>query len=56
MRIYRKAYFANMALVYFMTNEWHFKNGQFMSLAKIMKEEDQDTFQVTCKKCRIYEI
>ncbi|XP_044729537.1 fatty acyl-CoA reductase 1-like [Chrysoperla carnea] len=46
MRIYRKAYFANMALVYFMTNEWHFKNGQFMSLSKVMKEEDQETFQL----------
>ncbi|XP_044729533.1 fatty acyl-CoA reductase wat-like [Chrysoperla carnea] len=46
MKIYRKAYFANNAVSYFMFNEWRFKNGYFSSLDKVISKEDLKIFPV----------
>lgn len=43
-KIQRKIYEANLALKYFVTNSWEFKNDNFISLSEILRAEDLKAF------------
>jgi hypothetical protein len=43
-KIQRKIYEANLALKYFVLNEWNFENDNFLSLSKCLKLGDVQTF------------
>ncbi|XP_044729535.1 fatty acyl-CoA reductase wat-like [Chrysoperla carnea] len=44
MKLCRKSYIANIALGPFVQNEWLFKNGNYLSLCKVLKEADKNDF------------
>lgn len=44
MKIQRKMYEANKALSYFVTNNWNFKNENFLNLCNFLRCEDQLSF------------
>lgn len=44
-RLQRRIYGANLALHYFITTHWVFKNAKFLALNDIIKREDNDDFR-----------
>lgn len=44
MKLQRKIYQANLALQYFVLNNWHFKNQNFISLSSDLKLKDMKAF------------
>lgn len=43
-KIQRKIYEANLALQYFVLNDWHFKNDKFVALSSQLRLEDVKSF------------
>lgn len=43
-KLQRRIYIANCALQYFILNNWHFENQNFMDLCKDLKNEDMKAF------------
>lgn len=44
-KLQRRIYGANLALHYFITTHWIFKNAKFLALNDIIKSEDNDDFR-----------
>lgn len=44
-KLQRRIYGANLALHYFITTHWVFKNAKFLALNDIIKAEDNDDFR-----------
>lgn len=44
-KLQRRIYGANLALHYFITTHWVFKNAKFLALNDIIKREDNDDFR-----------
>lgn len=44
-KLQRRIYGANLALHYFITTHWIFKNAKFLQLNDIIKPEDNDDFR-----------
>lgn len=44
-KLQRRIYGANLALHYFITTHWVFKNAKFLALNDIIKPEDNDDFR-----------
>jgi fatty acyl-CoA reductase len=53
-KIQRKIYEANLALQYFILNDWEFKNDKLMGLSKTIRYEDLRAFDV--ENCFNYDI
>ncbi|XP_044729534.1 fatty acyl-CoA reductase 1-like [Chrysoperla carnea] len=50
LKMCRKIYIANVALKPFMTNQWSFLNGNYLSLNKVVKCDDKNDFCVDVRK------